>query len=74
VRELAAGRLRHSGQSTLTSALDGAYWRQGEGHRLWGRRPDRGDITPAVAAALALHHYDTDVVRRSTGGLGGMFD
>jgi len=74
VRELNAGRMRHSGQSMLTTALDGAYWRQSENFRLWGRKPSAGDITPAVAAALALHRYDTDVARRGVGGVTGMFD
>lgn len=75
VRELGAGRMRHCGQPSLTTALDGAYWRQSEGFRLWGRKPSAGDVTPAVAAALALHRYDTDVIRRATStGLSGMFD
>lgn len=74
VRELNAGRLRHSGQVSLTAALDGAAWRNTEGYRLWGRKASANDIAPAVAAALALHHYDTDVIRRGTGSLGGMFD
>lgn len=61
VRELNAGRLRHYGQVSLTAALDGATWRVLEGARLWGRKASSSDLTPAVAAALALHHYDTVV-------------
>jgi hypothetical protein len=61
VRELNAGRLRHFGQISLTAALDGATWRVLEGARLWGRKASHSDLTPAVAAALALHHYDTVV-------------
>lgn len=61
VRELNAGRIRHSGQISLTAALQGATWRVLEGARLWGRKVSASDLTPAVAAALALHHYDTVV-------------
>jgi hypothetical protein len=61
VRELKAGRLRHSGQASLTDALGGATWRILEGARLWGRKISSSDLSPAVAAALALHHYDTVV-------------
>lgn len=61
VRELNGGRLRHYGQVSLTAALDGATWRVLEGARLWGRKASSSDLTPAVAAALALHHYDTVV-------------
>lgn len=61
VRELREGRLRHSGQVSLTEALDGATWRVLEGARLWGRKASSSDLCPAVAAALALHYYDTVV-------------
>ncbi|WP_036963665.1 hypothetical protein [Promicromonospora kroppenstedtii] len=75
VRELNAGRIRHSGQPTLTTALEGARWRESEGGRLFGRKASANDVAPAVAASLALHVYDTDVAKRSTGGgFTGMFD
>lgn len=61
VRELAEGRLRHSNQVSLNSALRGATWRITEGARLWGRKASSSDLSPAVAAALALHHYETEV-------------
>lgn len=61
VRELNAGRMRHYGQVSLTAALDGATWRVLEGARLWGRKASSSDLCPAVAAAMALHHYDTVV-------------
>lgn len=61
VRELREGRLRHSNQVSLNQALAGATWRVTEGARLWGRKASSSDLSPAVAAALALHHYDTEV-------------
>ncbi|MEU4361194.1 hypothetical protein [Promicromonospora sp. NPDC023987] len=74
VRELNAGRLRHSGQATLTTSVEGAVWLQRDGYRLWGRKASASDVSPAVAASLALHYYDTDIVRRGGGGYTGMFD
>lgn len=74
VRELNAGRLRHYGQVSLTAALDGATWRVLEGARLWGRKASASDLTPAVAAALALHYYDTVVaVSGDTSELSSIF-
>lgn len=74
VRELNGGRLRHYGQVSLTAALDGATWRVLEGARLWGRKASSSDLTPAVAAALALHHYDTVVaVTGDTSELSSIF-
>lgn len=61
VRELREDRIRHSNQISLTDALRGAVWRITEGARLWGRKASSSDLSPAVAAALALHHYDTAV-------------
>lgn len=61
VRELKEGRLRHSNQVSLNSALRGATWRITEGARLWGRKASSSDLSPAVAAALALHNYDTEI-------------
>jgi hypothetical protein len=61
VRELNAGRLRHSNQISLTDGLKGATWRVTEGGRVWGRKASSSDLSPAVAAALALHNYDTEV-------------
>ena len=74
VRELNAGRLRHSGQATLTTSVEGAVWLQRDGYRLLGRSASASDVAPAVAASLALHYYDTDVARRGSGSLSGMFD
>lgn len=61
VRELHEGRLRHSNQVSLNSALRGATWRITEGARLWGRKASSSDLSPAVAAALALHNYDNEI-------------
>ncbi|WP_419707668.1 hypothetical protein [Promicromonospora sp. NFX87] len=74
IRELNAGRVRHSGQASLTTALDGAVWRNLDGGRLWGRKASTNDIAPAVAAAEALHYYDTDIVKRGGSAMSGMFD
>lgn len=74
VRELKAGRIRHSGQPALTDALKGATWRILEGARLWGRKVSQSDLSPAVAAALALHHYDTEVANSGdTSGISSIF-
>lgn len=58
VSNLADGRLRHFGQTSLTSAAEGAAWRQGDGGRYFARTASANDITPMVAASLALWQFD----------------
>lgn len=56
--DLAEDRLRHFGQSSLTTAAEGAAWRQTEGGRLFARKASAGDVSPLVAASLALWQHD----------------
>lgn len=65
--DLAEGRLRHFGQASLTTAAQGAAWRQSEGGRLFARKASAGDVSPLVAASLALWEFDTAKPRASTG-------
>lgn len=53
------GTLRHFGQESLDAAAQGASFRDGEGGRLWARKASANDITPLVAAGLALWQADT---------------
>lgn len=68
VREIDEGRMRHTGQPGLTWALEGAVWRQSEGFRVFGRKASTADITPAVAASMALWAYDTKVAGKTSVG------
>jgi len=56
--DLAEDRLRHFGQSSLTAAAEGAAWRQTEGGRLFARKASAQDVSPLVAASLALWEFD----------------
>ena len=59
MRELNAGRLKHFDQPSLTEAVRFAAKRTvGENAWLWGRRLSAGDITPLVAATLAIRALD----------------
>ncbi|WP_324650994.1 hypothetical protein [Georgenia sp. H159] len=64
VSALADGELRHFGQGSLTSAAEGAAWRQGEGGRYFARKASANDISPLVAASLALWEFDSTPERR----------
>lgn len=64
VSALADGELRHFDQASLTSAAEGAAWRQGEGGRYFARKASVHDIAPLVAASLALWEFDQTPVRR----------
>ena len=48
------GQLRHIGQQSLRSAVVGAKLRASGDAELWSRRTSKMDITPLVAATLAL--------------------
>ena len=48
------GRLRHTGQPQLTAALAGARKRLSGDRWLWNRKNATADITPIVAATLAV--------------------
>lgn len=65
VSELADGRLRHFGQSSLTAAAEGAAWRQSEGGRYFARKASTADVCPLVAASLALWQFDQNPARQS---------
>lgn len=65
LRDLEAGALKHFGQDGLTAATafatkrvwaDGTSW-------AWGRKASGGDITPLVAATMALRAYDQNASR-----------
>ena len=49
-----SGGLRHLGQQSLRSAIVGAQLRASGDAELWSRRSSKVDITPLVAATLAL--------------------
>lgn len=49
-----AGTLRHLGQQSLRSAIAGAQLRASGDAELWGRRTSSADVTPLVAASLAM--------------------
>ncbi|MDF9877470.1 hypothetical protein M2316_002817 [Cellulosimicrobium cellulans] len=58
VSSLADGKLAPFDQVSLRAAADGAAWRQTEGGRLFARKASAGDVTPLVAASLALLQFD----------------
>lgn len=64
VSALADGNLRHFDQKSLTSAAEGAAWRQAEGGRYFARKASANDIAPLVAASLALWEFDQTPERR----------
>ncbi len=64
VSALADGKLRHFDQGSLTSAAEGAAWRQSEGGRYFARKASANDIAPLVAASLALWEFDQTPERR----------
>lgn len=63
---LRTGTLRHFGQQSLDAAAEGAAFRDGEGGRLWARKASANDITPLVAAGLALWQFDAMSKERGT--------
>jgi hypothetical protein len=54
VDALAAGRLRHTGQPELTSAIRHGQQRRLGGATAWERRGHDVDASPAVAAEVAV--------------------
>jgi hypothetical protein len=66
VAALDDGTLRHFGQKDLTSAAEGAGWRNvhGESARLFGHKASASSITPLTAGALALWSYDKQTATR----------
>ncbi|TDE91582.1 hypothetical protein EXU48_15665 [Occultella glacieicola] len=59
VDELDRENLTHYDQTDLNLAAEGANWRNvNEGGRLFGRKASASDVSPIVAAALALWQYD----------------
>ena len=64
VSALSDGSLRHFGQASLTEAADGAAWRQGDGGRYFARTASVNDISPMVAASLALWQADQTPSRK----------
>lgn len=73
VTELSGGRVEHTDQPALTAAVRAARWRSTEGQRVWGWKVSGGDISPAVAAALALYRWDRKP-QVGGSGLAGMFE
>ncbi|MFT4232278.1 MAG: hypothetical protein QM606_05820 [Leucobacter sp.] len=61
MKELEGGRIRHSDQAGLNAAAEGVVKRPlGENAWAWGRRQSAGiDITPLVAATVALRTFET---------------
>jgi hypothetical protein len=61
---LREGELRHPNQAALNDAAEGAAWRNaGDSGQLFGRRKSAGDVSPIVAASLALLAFDRLPVR-----------
>lgn len=68
MKELQAGRLRHFDQPSLNDAAQRAAKRPlSENSWAWGRRLSGGDITPLVAATLALRCFDNAKAPSSMG-------
>jgi hypothetical protein len=61
---VAAGRLRHSGQAELTTAIRHGQQRRLGGGSAWERRGASVDVAPAVAAEIAV--WTLEHVRPST--------
>ena len=62
------GSVHHSGQAQLTTALSQAGKRDAEGGWAWSRRTSASDITPIVAATLALWGARTPRKVKKAGG------
>jgi hypothetical protein len=59
MKELVGHRMKHFGQPSLDDAAAKASKRPlTENSWAWGRRASGGDITPLVAATLALRTFD----------------
>jgi hypothetical protein len=59
--------LRHLGQPELAVAVDGARRRKVGDAFAWHRRDTSVDISPLVAATLAVHGLNEEAPRRKTG-------
>jgi len=60
-------KLRHAGQVELNTAVDAARRRKVGDAWAWHRRDTSADISPLVAATLAVHGLKEDPPRRKTG-------
>lgn len=59
MQNLTEGNLVHYRQTDLTKAALGAAWRNiGDSGRLFARKQSAADVTPLVAASVALWQYD----------------
>jgi hypothetical protein len=68
LRDLEDGNLHHFGSAGLTdAALTVARRKMGENAWAWGRSASGGDITPIVAATMALRAYDVAIKRPRLG-------
>lgn len=66
--ELRDGDMVHYGHGQLTAAVLGATWRDvNNSGRLFARKNSRADVSPLVAATVALHAYDE--MPRKAGGM-----
>ena len=63
---IVGGQVRHSGQHQLTNALSHAGKRDVEGGWAWSRRNPRSDITPIVAATLAVWGARNSKIKRAS--------
>ena len=59
VDNLKAGALFHFDQKSLNAAAEGAAWRQTDGGQMFARKGSSSDVSPLVAAALALWQFDS---------------
>lgn len=62
---VAAATLRHGNEGSLTESVRRSMWRDSGDTRLLDRRKATSDISPLIAAALAVHGLTT---KKSTGG------
>lgn len=62
--EVEHGRIQHWNQNEFNDAVKCAVRRTHRGSTLIGRRLDSDNVTPVEAAALALHAYDSQPVKR----------
>lgn len=70
MRDLERQSLRHQGQTMLDEAVENATRREVRGQTqawLWGSVPGK-DVSPLVAATVALRNWDTNHARRTSGG------
>jgi hypothetical protein len=70
LRDITRGRVRHFGQAPLDSAVRVAAKRYiSDTGWVWSLKASRGDITPLVAATIALRVYDQNPATARRGGM-----